>query len=267
MLAVIVAILKFIGILLLVILGLAVLLCAVVLFVPVRYFVECSNEDHLRVGYSLSWLFRAVKYKKGVTEQEGSLYIFGIDLESYKSLFRRDKREYKDIHLENSKVNMVDDFYEEAKKEEERVKANIKTDYEEPKEEKVKEKRKKSFSFDRISSIINFIRDFENQSGLRKIKKELAALVRYLMPDRMQGRIVFGTGDPCTTGWVLGIISMFPAAYAEGIKICPDFEEKVFEAEGYVRGKLRLIYFVRLFLRGYLDEEIKAVITKALKYI
>ena len=85
------------------------------------------------------------------------------------------------------------------------------------------------------------------------------------MPYYVRGKVVFGTGDPCTTGWILGIISMFPVAYTDGLKISPDFEDKVFDADVNVRGKLHLIYFLRLFVRGYLDEDIKKLIRKALK--
>lgn len=270
--AVFVAILKFIGILLLILLGMLVLICAAVLFVPVRYFAECRTEDSFRYGFSVSWLLRAVSLRKGLTESRIRLCLFGIDIQDITNLFRKEKK-YEDIHLEKSRVHMVDDFYEEAKKkedsvkeEEEQIRANIETDYEEPKENVPKES-KKSFSFERISSIIAFIRGNENKEGFRKIKKELMALLRYMMPYHVKGKIVFGTGDPCTTGWLLGLVSVFPVAYTEGLVITPDFVEKVFDADAFIRGKVRVIYFVRLFLRGYRDKDIKTVITKALENI
>ena len=50
---------------------------------------------------------------------------------------------------------------------------------------------------------------------------------------------------------------MVPLAYTEGLRICPEFEEKRFQADGYVKGKARLGYMVRLVIRGYLDPDIK----------
>ena len=270
--SVIFAVLKFIGILLLVLIGIAVFICAAVVFVPVRYAAKITTEDSLQYGFSASWLLHAVSLRKGLTESRIRLYVFGMDVQELSERFRKNKT-YKEVHVEKSRVNMVDDFYEEAKKkeesvkaEEEQIKAHIETDYEEPKEN-VPEKKKKTFSFERISSIITFIRDSENKEGFRKIKKELMALLRYAMPYYVRGRVVFGTGDPCTTGWLLGIISVFPAAYTEGLFLLPDFEEKVFEANAVIRGKVRVLYFIRLFLRGYRDESIKNVIKRAFSSI
>ena len=126
-----------------------------------------------------------------------------------------------------------------------------------PPKKKKKKRKKKGFSFDKISSIITFIKDPANKRGIRTVKKELFALLRYMAPEKIDGKVVFGTGDPCTTGWVLGIVSMVPPAYTEGLRICPEFEEKRFQADGYVKGKARLIYMVRLVIRGYLDPDIK----------
>lgn len=273
--AVILAILKFIGILLLVVLGLVLLVCVAVLFVPVRYIVQCKSGERFNVGFNLSWCFRALQLRKRISEHRINIYIFGINMSQFKNPFKKREREYEDVHVTNSRVNLVDDFYEEEKKhqrmiDEEEKNMQIETDYEDEsarEEEKVSDHRKKSFSFDRISSIITFIRDYENKSAFNKIKKELAGVFRYLMPDRVRGRVLFGTGDPCTTGWVLGAISMFRVVYTEGLVITPDFEEKVFVADGQIKGKVRVIYFLRLFLRGYLDDDIKRCITKARKMI
>lgn len=274
-LAVILAILKFIGILLLVVLGLVLIVCAAVLFVPVRYIVQCKSGEQFNVGFNLSWCFRALQLRKRISEHRINIYIFGINMSQFKNPFKKRERKYEDVHVTNSRVNLVDDFYEEEKKhqrmiDEEEKNMQIETDYEDEsarEEEKVSDHRKKSFSFDKISSIITFIRDYENKSAFNKIKKELAGVFRYLMPDRVRGRVLFGTGDPCTTGWVLGAISMFRVVYTEGLVITPDFEEKVFVADGQVKGKVRVIYFLRLFLRGYLDDDIKRCITKARKMI
>lgn len=269
--SVILAVLKIIGIVLLILLGLAVLICAAVLFVPVRYFAECRTEVSIHVGFAVTWLLHMIKLEKGTTESRVRLSLFGVDLEDMGSFFHREKP-YHDLHPEKSRVNMVDDFYDEAEKkersireEEKRVRSHIETDYEEPKEENVPGEEKKYFSFDKISSIISFIRDSGNQVALRKIRKELFALLRYVVPDRIKGKIVFGTGDPCTTGWVLGIISMVPAAYTEGLQISPDFEERVLDVNAHIKGKVRLIYFLRLLIRGYRDEDIMRVIRKAMK--
>lgn len=286
--AVFLAILKILGLTILFILLFVLLLLALVLFVPVRYSFRGENPDSFRYGYVFSWLFRVVQFRKGTAEKQAKLYLFGIDLQGALDFFHRkkngQKEEYKEYHVEESKVSMVDDFYDEAqknkeKREQEFRNMSVETDYEDDREEaeekedttEKKNKKKgwksgkKSFSIERISSIISFVRENETKSAIRKVKKELADLLRYVAPKYVQARILFGTGDPCTTGWVLGAVSMLPFCYEEGVDIRVDFEEKKFRAEGVMKGRIRVFYLVRLAIRCYFDEELKRVWYKVRK--
>lgn len=282
-LAMILAILKFLGILLLVVLSLVLLASASLLFVPVRYVVEFREGQPVRLGFRVSWFLKAVQIRKSVSEDKVYIHLFGMDVQKLKHLFRREKKEKKECkkcHRTKSPVELMDDLDDEEKKQEDShrkeqkdKKVHVKTDHETKEtgkrenREKTSRRNKKSFSFDKISSIITFIRSYEHRSGLNKIKREMIALVRYLMPDKVQGRISFGTGDPCTTGWLLGAVSMFRVAYIDGLTILPDFEEKLFVAEGYVKGKVHPVYFLRLFMRGYRDDDMKRCIRKIMKMI
>ncbi len=77
---------------------------------------------------------------------------------------------------------------------------------------------------------------------------------------------MFGTGDPCTTGWALGMISLIPAAYTEGVRIVPNFYEKEWDAEIHAKGKVHLFYFLRMFVRGYMDADMKALISNVFNF-
>lgn len=282
-LAIILAILKFLGILLLVVLFLVLLASAALLFVPVRYVVEFQEGKPVRLGFRVSWFLKAIQIRKSVSEDKVYIHLLGMDVRNLKKLFRREKKqkkEHKESHETRSPVELVDDLYDEEKKPEDSLrkeqkgkKVHVKTDYENKEagkkenKEKTSRRNKKSFSFNKISSIITFIRSYEHRSGLYKIKKEFIALFRYLMPDKIHGRISFGTGDPCTTGWILGAVSMFRVAYTDGLTVLPHFEEKIFVAEGYVKGKVYPVYFLRLFMRGYMDDDIKRCIRHVLKMI
>ena len=59
--AVLLLILKIIGIILLILLGLILLILAVVLFVPVRYQVSGSIGEKTTVRIAVTWLLHAVK--------------------------------------------------------------------------------------------------------------------------------------------------------------------------------------------------------------
>lgn len=264
-LAIILAILKFLGILLLVVLSLVLLVSAALLFVPVRYVVEFREGKPVRLGFRVSWFLRAIQIRKSVSADKVYIHLFGMDVQNLKKLFRREKKqrkEHKEPQGTTSTVKLVDDLNDEAKTQKEFHRKEQKGN-----KGKTSKRNKKSFSFNKISSIITFIRSYEHRSGLNKIKKEFIALFHYLMPDKIHGRISFGTGDPCTTGWILGAVSMFRVAYTDGLTILPHFEEKIFVAEGYVKGKVHPVYFLRLFMRGYMDDDIKRCIRHVLKMI
>ena len=118
-----------------------------------------------------------------------------------------------------------------------------------------KKKSKKNFSFQGLSSIMKCVK--QNKKLLKRLYREIKELVKYLTPKKVRGTFAFGTGDPSSTGLVTGLISLFPIAYQEGVLVTPDFEEKRLDADFFVKGRMRVIYFLRLFLRLYQDKELK----------
>lgn len=272
------AILKVIGIILLVLLGLLVCVCAALLFIPLRYVAQFTADGSVSFGFSASWCLRIVKLQKKISEQEIHLSLFGWKIGKKKK--RKKKKKEEDTEQECPSGPGVSEGpaensgtrADQEQKELHQTKSHQNTE----KQAKVRGKtrnpgkkslfKKKSFSFDGISSIITFIRDGDNKRGMQKIKKELLVLFRYLKPSYVRGHLYFGTGDPCTTGWALGLISLLPAAYTEGIDIVPDFLQKKLDAEIYARGKVHFFYFLRMFVRGYMDADIKTLISKVLNF-
>ena len=264
---VVLAILKWIGIILGGILGLLLFLVALVIFVPVRYRVQGSSRGGMSYSFGFSWLCSAVAVCKKTSSDKIMLKIFGIPV---KCLAGGDEREQKE---KTSKQKGEKKSGSEKQAAKETIKS--KSEKEKPQKEesnkeaprakrqkgRVKEKkeakRKKSFSFGRLSSIIGLVKDNNNRLVIRRLWREIKRLIRYLLPTKVYGTVTFGTGDPCSTGLLLGGISMIPAVYQDGVEIIPDFEEKHFEAEGFAKGRIRVIYFLRLILRLYQDRELK----------
>ncbi len=271
-LTVLLAILKVIGIILLVLLGLLVCVCAALLFIPVRYSAQFVADGSVSFGFTASWCLRIVKLQKRMSEQDIHLSLFGWKIGKNK---KRNKRK-KEKNTEQGRPGSPDVSEEPAEASEDsgaRADQNEDQKYEEQmktgktaKSGKKSFFKKKSFSFDGISSIITFIRDGDNKKGMQKIKKELLFLFRYLKPSYVRGHLYFGTGDPCTTGWALGLISLLPAAYTEGIDIVPDFLQKKLDAEIYAKGKVHFFYCLRMLVRGYMDADIKTLISKVLNF-
>lgn len=78
--AVLLLILKIIGIILLILLGLILLILAVVLFVPVRYQVSGSIGEKTTARIAVTWLLHAVSWRAAYEEEgfSSQLWIFGI---------------------------------------------------------------------------------------------------------------------------------------------------------------------------------------------
>lgn len=108
MTAVLLTILKIIGIVLLVILGIMLFLLAVLLFVPVRYSVKGTVDNNITAEGKISWLCSIFRYDFTFQEQDlnGEVRIFG---------FRPKKKErVSEEELEEEAVPEVKDEVEEV---------------------------------------------------------------------------------------------------------------------------------------------------------
>lgn len=257
--AIVLAILKWIGIVAGSVIGLALLLVCLIIFVPVRYYLSGDNKDTLCYQFRVSWLCRAISLRKKRNSDEICFRVLGIPV------FRFDT-------AAPSKGNDVEEAAgpsEQQMKTSPSVSAESKTGQRRQKSPVTKEKskkkaadkktvrRKKSFSFDVLSGIINFVRDTENRRAFRKIRHEIRLLLRYLAPQKVQGCLVIGTGDPSLTGLLIGGISLLPFVYQDGLDITPDFDEKIFQADGMIKGRIQVLYFLRLCIRLYRDKELR----------
>lgn len=273
--AVVLAILKWIGIVLGGILGLLLLLTALLLLVPARYYIRGTGMGkEILYTYRVSWLLRILEIRKNKKSQAARLYVFGIPV----CRLSGDREKAADgdkvtnkgkVPNENKASNgdkapnegEVPEKAEVENRTSDKTKGNI-TDRKKTEKKVLKikprsKKKKKSFSFEKVSSIIRFIRDAENRRAFRKIKREIHLLFRYLAPRKVKGQFVIGTGDPAATGLLFGGISLLPFVYREGVHIYPDFENRVFQAEGYMKGRIRILYLIRLVIRVYPDKELR----------
>ena len=289
------AILKWIGIALGGIVGLALLLVAAVLFVPVRYYIagHGTEEGKTELGFRVSFLLRSVMLEKKTDSDQIRIRICGIPVGKPFGGEKpeKEKTEKEKTETEKTEVEKPDEkkAAEKSSKKEGRKPSNgtaeagtapgtadktrdekksleRRSDEKTSRETKKKQSdKKKSFSFETVSSIIKEIRDRGNRRAVRAVWGEFTALLRYLAPKKVRARCRIGTGDPSGTGLLFGGISLMPFAYAEGVQLAPDFENKVFCADGYMKGRMRTIYLVRLLIRLYRNRDIKRLMDYFMK--
>ena len=72
------------------------------------------------------------------------------------------------------------------------------------------------------------------------------------------GKIRFGTGDPGSTGELLAAAAVMYIPLKGKLKAMPDFEEKVFEGEGELKGRIFLGRVIYLAARFWFDKNFRA---------
>ncbi|MCH5252631.1 MAG: DUF2953 domain-containing protein [Lachnospiraceae bacterium] len=266
--SIVLAILKWIGIVLGGILGLLLILVALFFLVPVRYHAVFESKDgKILYSFRFSWLLRLLSLRKKKTSDAIRLYVLGIPIRNL-SEGKKDGKKKKEKPKSFGQIKEQEGEQAEEQAEEKVIEPQKEQKKVQKKEDglrkkksvfrnKKKKPKKKRFSFGKVSSIISIVREAESKVALRRLRGEIVRLIRYLSPNRIKGRFLIGTGDPASTGLLFGGISLLPFAYQKGIKISPDFDEKVFEADGYMKGRIRMLYLIRLIIRIYRDKELR----------
>lgn len=116
--------------------------------------------------------------------------------------------------------------------------------------------QKIDFIFFKISCIIDFINDHATTMTIKKLIKEVVAAIRYVGPKKLKGSLEFGTGEPDSTGMILGGVSLMKVVYSKDVNIVPNFDEKCLIGDMEVRGRIRAVYFVRMALRIWFNKDV-----------
>ncbi len=85
-------------------------------------------------------------------------------------------------------------------------------------------------------------------------------ILRHILPRKLKGYLIFGSGDPATTGKVLAVLSIVYAKTGPLIDITPNFEEKQIECDLEIKGKIQIIVLVVLAVQIILKKEVRQLI-------
>ncbi len=293
---IILTILKWIGIVLgwflLGILALALLILLLVLFVPFRYSASISNhesdEGGIDYGFGITWILHAITVRKRIDSDVIVIKILGIPIKKIgpdksetgsdvfededEDIFSESEMIYED---DSDAVSLSETQDEPRKRRRKRRKGEPELAPEKRKEgpvehifslirdklEGIKQKiratfKKIGFIFYKLSSIIDIVKDKTSRRTVKRLVKEVIRMIRYIGPKKIKGTLRFGTGDPSSTGLILAGVSMCKLAYRKDVSITPDFEEKCLVGDAFVKGRVRVVYFVRMALRIWFDKDV-----------
>ncbi len=122
--------------------------------------------------------------------------------------------------------------------------------------DKLKSLKKKK---DGYTKLVNNVRTKE---AIRVAKAQLIAILKHLKPTKIKGQLVYGTGDPATTGQHLGYMSVLFPLYCDHIDVTPDFMEKRLEGDLFMKGRIRLITIGWCALKVIWNKNVKITISR-----
>ena len=117
-----------------------------------------------------------------------------------------------------------------------------------------------------VSDNIKYYREVLDSDSFRKAadlcKGELGWALKKLKPDKFEADLIVGMEDPAATGEILAICGMLYPLIGPNVRVVGNFECDKMHIEGrlYMRGKIRVITFLRIVVRIYFNRDIKKLI-------
>ena len=288
MLAVLLTILKIIGIIVLSVLLLALLIIAIVLFVPIRYkIIADKSKDsadffvNVNASFLLHMLSATFGYDKELVK---SIKLFGIRIWPKKG----SKDEIKDNVNDNIKDNVKDESINPSDAEaDENLDFTIDWNEDDPgtgddiieddsADDGFYEKVEKfingiiskfdviSDKYDKIKRELRFwdkmINDTRNKAAVDVLKNQLIRLLVLIRPRRIKGFIHFGFEDPATCGKVLMYLSMIYPHLPRKLVFDPSFEDTDIYGNVLIKGRIYLAVIAVCLIRMYFNKDIKRML-------
>lgn len=290
MLGILLTILKIIGIILLVLIGLILLAAAVILLVPIRYHGEGAREEKILSGnVKLTWLLHMISASASLSEDGTKIRVCLFGKTIYPKTKKPPKKS-KAKKMPKQEATKKSEKSEKPKQQSDTVSKEVATIYEPqkpipelPKKEKSARPDVKS-KFEAIKQKLLAVKEkfIDSKAGIQKVKnkidywknmltsapmkeameflwKKTKGLLHHILPRRMTGRIHFGFEDPSKTGKTLAYFSMLYPFTKENLVIEPEFEteELILEGDIAFRGRIRLGYLVYVALSVVLNKNIR----------
>ena len=295
-------VLKIIGIIFLVIIGLLICIIGMVLWAPIRYQFEGEYQDRLEGAVRIKWMpvFLNISASFKDKQFEYVIKLFGgVVMTNRKDCkvswigrrFFSDEKSIKEEMIQEEPLT------QDKTKVSEKEKTGSDADFREQKQsqqvesEKTKRQKKetehrKSIS-DKLHEKVESIKQKKNTLR-RKIKKLLKKkdalqkiyyserfhivkedvklyikeLFMIIRPDNLEGYVHFGLEDPAVTGQILGILAMVLPLYQNFLEVHPNFTTKAFDGNIKGDGRIFLFFLVKLAIKILLNKNLIKVTKK-----
>lgn len=280
MVAVILGIMKWVGIAVLILLSVLLLLVLCILFLPLVYKIRIRGGKQWEISGSASWMFHLLHISFGGDKERRYCFrIAGIPIggnskkksnagkqadKKRKPGSQKEEKQDKSQKTEKKAVSEAAPKLETKEKklrDSDRKVPTVKKPTGEEKKEKKKRKSRILAKWKRkVENFILSIRsifvkiktvDSETLELLRLLVVNAGGLLRYILPRRIKGWLRIGTADPAMTGQILGGISILFALTGRSAEVFPEFEEEIFECDLLLKGRLQGFMILLFILRTH----------------
>lgn len=115
---------------------------------------------------------------------------------------------------------------------------------------------------DKKEKIMILIDDEGNRRWFEKSLVRIKKLLIYLLPVPERIYLHFGSGDPAQTGRIMGYLSLLYPLCPDGMRLTPEFEDKVMEGELQLHGHIMLIRVLIYMLPVVLNKKFFSLVKK-----
>jgi uncharacterized DUF497 family protein len=102
----------------------------------------------------------------------------------------------------------------------------------------------------------------QGKAAVKLVWEQLLYLLKKIKPGKIEGDVVVGTGDPASTGQMIGAVAAIYGILPEKLHITPDFEEKRLEGTLQAAGKFRVIHLVVVVIKLIADKNVRYIYRK-----
>jgi hypothetical protein len=99
------------------------------------------------------------------------------------------------------------------------------------------------------------------------LKKTVVRMIKHVWPRKARIYIHYGADNPADTAKAVAYYSMIYPYFPKQIRFDADFNNKIIEGEGYLKGRFHVIVFVVLVLRMYLNKNVRKVIALIIREV
>ena len=96
--------------------------------------------------------------------------------------------------------------------------------------------------------------------ALKMVIKTLKGILKHVRPRKARINVHYGADDPSETAKALAIYSMVYPYFRKQIQFRADFDQKIIEADGYIKGKAHLFILAFYVIRCYLCKHVRIMI-------